>query len=905
MRFEAIEAIGVGPLHEQVLELAPGLNVIHGVNEAGKSSWHAALIAGWLGLRRARGPHRSEDREFLERFTPWDGSAFVAAVRAITDDGHRYRFRHNLTDLADHQVTDGTNAVVTGQYEHDGTADGAKLLGLTRDIARSTLCVSQADVLGVTEAAQGLQTQLQRAAASANRDGGTAAAALRRLEEFRRHQVGTDRANSTKPLRRAMDQLAEAEQALADAEDEHEQHLALLARRDEAHERRRGLQEQRDEQARALQAAQLRSQRTELAQLRELQQRVDEGAHLPPVASEETCTTVDQVRQRFAERPEAAPDDDEVTRLQQELADLPEAPEGDVEVDSLVADAHDQLRASRDRLGWHRQQRPTPVEAPELGGLSPADLDRHAATLEAPLPAAPETPPPATAPAGTPATGPVLLGAAALLGLAGVGVLAVGEVVGGLVLLVAAVAGAVAGWRITSRSRRTTGDSGRDVAMQAARQTEREQLLARQEQARQALRAAGIQQDDPAVLRTLAEQARAAEQQARAAAQWESEEQRLQEAVETARGRLADTLAQRGVDVGEDVDGAYGRYRHGCRQRAQQAGEAARRDDLQRQFDAARQLAEDRRQRNQARTAAEQQLLAQAHELGFEGDDLDAADDFLGRWRDTQRQLAEHHREVEQARAELEVRLDGDTLEERAHEVERLAEAVGDVEPAEDRDTARDRLARLDKDLEQARADEVRLDGEVANAESRMVPVADARERTEQARAELTRVEELRDVLDITKRHLEDANRRVNQDIAPVLRDAVTAHLPAITRQRYNDVKVNPRELQVTVRTEGGAYRPAQHLSHGTSEQVYLLLRLGLAEHLVVTDETAPLLLDDVTVQFDEYRTRAFLDLCLELAEHRQIVLFTQEREVLEWADAQPSGTSPHLHRLPDPAATT
>ncbi|MYG18353.1 MAG: AAA family ATPase, partial [Gemmatimonadales bacterium] len=46
MRFESVTAHRFGPFRDETLELAPGMNVVFGRNEAGKSSWHAALYAG-------------------------------------------------------------------------------------------------------------------------------------------------------------------------------------------------------------------------------------------------------------------------------------------------------------------------------------------------------------------------------------------------------------------------------------------------------------------------------------------------------------------------------------------------------------------------------------------------------------------------------------------------------------------------------------------------------------------------------------------------------------------------------------------------------------------------------------------------------------------------------------------
>jgi uncharacterized protein YhaN len=108
--------------------------------------------------------------------------------------------------------------------------------------------------------------------------------------------------------------------------------------------------------------------------------------------------------------------------------------------------------------------------------------------------------------------------------------------------------------------------------------------------------------------------------------------------------------------------------------------------------------------------------------------------------------------------------------------------------------------------------------------------------------------------------------------------------LPAITDGRYVDATLDPATLGVKVCGSSRHWREADRLSIGTAEQVYLLLRFALAQHLAVTGETCPLLLDDVTVQADDVRTSAILDLLLQLSEHRQVVLFAQESAVLDWA---------------------
>ena len=71
--------------------------------------------------------------------------------------------------------------------------------------------------------------------------------------------------------------------------------------------------------------------------------------------------------------------------------------------------------------------------------------------------------------------------------------------------------------------------------------------------------------------------------------------------------------------------------------------------------------------------------------------------------------------------------------------------------------------------------------------------------------------------------------------------------------------------------------RPAQWRSDGTVDQLYLALRLAVAEELT---PDAPLVLDDAMVRFDENRLAVALNILKETAEDKQVILFTcQGRE--------------------------
>lgn len=65
---------------------------------------------------------------------------------------------------------------------------------------------------------------------------------------------------------------------------------------------------------------------------------------------------------------------------------------------------------------------------------------------------------------------------------------------------------------------------------------------------------------------------------------------------------------------------------------------------------------------------------------------------------------------------------------------------------------------------------------------------------------------------------------------------------------------------------------------------MYLALRVALAEVLSTGRERCPLLLDDSTVHADSDRKAAILECLHEVAKERQVILFSQEQQVLEWA---------------------
>jgi uncharacterized protein YhaN len=265
--------------------------------------------------------------------------------------------------------------------------------------------------------------------------------------------------------------------------------------------------------------------------------------------------------------------------------------------------------------------------------------------------------------------------------------------------------------------------------------------------------------------------------------------------------------------------------------------------------------------------------------------------EILKQWQRVREQRLSEFDVATREYAELNALLDGGTLLEldaRSSELRRrereLAAVTGDIPDLAgtmDLDKAfRDADASANTLERSAHEAEIR-----ANERARELPsVTEAEEELSAAADELKRVQALGKTLDLTLTFLKRAEERVHRDIAPVLAAGLRQSLAQVTGGRYTDARVDPSELSVQVLGRDGQWRKAQHLSHGAAEQIYLLLRITLAERLTARSEICPIILDDVLVQCDRDRKRALLDVLLRLASTRQVILFTQEEEVLRWA---------------------
>jgi len=92
---------------------------------------------------------------------------------------------------------------------------------------------------------------------------------------------------------------------------------------------------------------------------------------------------------------------------------------------------------------------------------------------------------------------------------------------------------------------------------------------------------------------------------------------------------------------------------------------------------------------------------------------------------------------------------------------------------------------------------------------------------------------------------------------------------------RYERVQRSTDDEGIVVVDGAGRTKTPEELSRGTAEQLYLCLRLGLAEEFSRRAEPIPLVMDDVLVNFDPARRRATAGIVHEFAKSHQMLFFT------------------------------
>jgi uncharacterized protein YhaN len=158
-------------------------------------------------------------------------------------------------------------------------------------------------------------------------------------------------------------------------------------------------------------------------------------------------------------------------------------------------------------------------------------------------------------------------------------------------------------------------------------------------------------------------------------------------------------------------------------------------------------------------------------------------------------------------------------------------------------------------------------------------------------------------VLGLARLLLERTLRRHEQEHQPAVLARAGERFAKVTEGRYQcllpSVGDESGNEAIRVLSASGAELEASDLSRGSVEQLYLCLRLGLAETFAERAKALPLILDDVLVNFDPGRAVSVAEALAETAERHQVLLLTCHPHLEQlMCSVAPNAQVVHLERI-------
>lgn len=131
------------------------------------------------------------------------------------------------------------------------------------------------------------------------------------------------------------------------------------------------------------------------------------------------------------------------------------------------------------------------------------------------------------------------------------------------------------------------------------------------------------------------------------------------------------------------------------------------------------------------------------------------------------------------------------------------------------------------------------------------------------------------DRTDIAAEVLEEAFREIRRNYSGRLDSRTAEIFKRLSDERYRSVNIS-KNFETSVTTEDAfGLKAAEYLSCGTEAQLYLSLRLAIAELITDEGESLPIFMDDPLAEYDDNRAENAISFLSEYSKNKQTVMFT------------------------------
>ena len=97
MIIKDIRLTNFGKFNHKMVTLEPGLNIVYGENEAGKTTLHTFIRGMLFGIEKQRG--KASGKDLYTKYEPWENPANYHGMMRIESDGVTYRIERNFNKL--------------------------------------------------------------------------------------------------------------------------------------------------------------------------------------------------------------------------------------------------------------------------------------------------------------------------------------------------------------------------------------------------------------------------------------------------------------------------------------------------------------------------------------------------------------------------------------------------------------------------------------------------------------------------------------------------------------------------------------------------------------------------------------------------------------------------------------
>ena len=177
------------------------------------------------------------------------------------------------------------------------------------------------------------------------------------------------------------------------------------------------------------------------------------------------------------------------------------------------------------------------------------------------------------------------------------------------------------------------------------------------------------------------------------------------------------------------------------------------------------------------------------------------------------------------------------------------------------------------------------LNARMAGALKNLRPLAAVEEDILHRRRRIQELESYQTSLAIAEGILAEAADGYRVAFSPRIQKALDQHVGLLTDGRYSKVMVGPEDLAMAEVLDTEELQEPHVLSYGTQERLCMLLRLSIAEILTHSGESIPLILDEPLVYYDDARLDKLFDLLEHVSDDHQVILFTMETRICDWAE--------------------